>query len=401
MSRKLRGSRVMFSAAVPRVAGRVILEITRSRRTLALFLLAPIVIMTLIYFALLQDEVAEIGVVSRGAARLFDGEFVAAIDRHADARVVPVSIPDSETDPEKISEGIRRVLESGEADGVLQLDGRLLEDRFEGRQGDVRIHVEGSRPLMTATVLSAVSESVDELAEALPVVIAPDCSSHCAESVNNLAMNLEEVYLHGSKDDRTIDFFLPVFPPFFVFFFTFIISMIEFQRERTRGTLDRILIAPVSFGHVILGYVLGFLLFAAVQAAIVLAYIFKLIRAEFSPLQMVSVGVVILLVMLVALMMGLLASYYAANEFQAIQFVPLVVLPQVFLSDLVWNVEGFPKFFQVLAHLMPLTYANRAVRDVLIRNRPLAAEWQELGVLLLFLIVSYFLLILVGRRKAV
>jgi len=177
------------------------------------------------------------------------------------------------------------------------------------------------------------------------VIIDPTCPSRCAESVSQKPLKLEKHFLYGSDDYRVIDYFLPVFPPFFVFFFTFIISTVTFHRERVRGTLERLLIAPVSFAQVILGYVAGFFIFSSCQAVIILAFIISLLGFEIVLHQLIAIVVLTLVMMLISLIMGLLASFLAANEFQALQFIPLVILPQLFLSDIIWSIEAFPRGF--------------------------------------------------------
>ncbi|MDH4224863.1 MAG: ABC transporter permease [Deltaproteobacteria bacterium] len=381
------------------IALRVILEIIRDRRTVAFFLLVPVVVMTLIFYAVSQDETAHVGVVTRGVARLFDADLIKSLENETDIEVVSLDIPDEETDLVRIETAIRDHLRSGRVDAILYMDEKLLVDRFAGRRGTLHLWVEGSRPTTTATAISAIASAMDDLADALPVVIDTQCSADCANSVNATPMELTKHYLYGSEDYRMVDFFLPVFPPFFVFFFTFILSTITFQRERTRGTLERILIAPVSFGQVVLGYVGGFFLFSLAQAVIILTYIIVLLSFDITWAQMFSIAGVTLLMMLVGLMMGLLASFLAHNEFQAIQFIPLVVLPQVFLSDMIWDIQRFPQVFQWIAYFLPLTHANWAMRDVLLKNHSFWATWPHLLMLVGFFMAAWLGLMAVGRKR--
>ena len=360
------------------VAARIIREIMRDKRTLAFFFLAPVLVMTLIYFAIADDAEVKIGVVSRGVARLFDYDFVNALEEDEDVEVVSLDIPDDEIDPKVIEGWIKKALLKRDVDGVLYFGEELLVDRFDGQKGTLHVYVEGSKPIKTSDALSAIADAMDELAEQMPVVIDADCSAHCADSVNNKAMELEKHYLYGSDKYRLTDFFLPVFPTFFVFFFTFILSTITFQRERLRGTLERLYVAPISFWEIIVGYILGFLVFSTLQSTIIVTYILYLIEFPFSVAQVFSLGVVILFTMLVALTLGLLASFLAANEFQAIQFIPLVILPQVFLSDMIWDINGFPKLFQWISYIFPLTHSNIAARDIMIKNHSLFDSWPQL-----------------------
>ncbi|OGG96526.1 MAG: hypothetical protein A2527_01140 [Candidatus Lambdaproteobacteria bacterium RIFOXYD2_FULL_50_16] len=384
------------------IAWRLILEIRRDRRTLAMFFLVPLVVMTLIYYALQGDEKASLGLVTRGVARLWDYPISAVLAESEDLELVELSLPDEEADPVKIEAFIKDALAKGEVQGVLLMDARLLEERFGGERGDLHLYLEGSRPTATAAILSGVASAMDDLAEQLPIVVDNTCSAQCAESINNKALNLNKHYLYGDEDYRSIDYFLPAFPPLLVFFFTFIITIITFQRERARGTLARLIIAPFSFFQVILGYGLGFFAFFTLQSAIVLGYVLLLLRIPLTGWQITQLGFLTLLLMLVAMVMGLFCSFLAKNEFQAIQFIPLVILPQIFLSDMIWRVETFPVFFRLLAFSFPLTYANRAARGLVLKGEALWINWPDLLALVGFLgLFLLGMLLFVRSRQAV
>ena len=380
------------------IAWRVIIEILRDRRTVAFFILVPIVVMTLIYYAIREDEQARLGIVTRGAARLFEYNLVLAIEEEKDVQIVSLDIPDEETNPEVLDGLIRQSLREQRVDGVLYMDEKLLVERFDGREGTLWMYLEGSRPTLSATILSALSSAMDDLSSALPVVIDATCSAECANSVNNKPMNLEQVYLYGSEDLRLIDFFLPVLPPFFVFFFTFILSTISFQRERVRGTLERLLVAPVRFYQIVLGYIGGFFLFSSVQSLIVVSFLVALLGFPLLPMQLVGMAVLVVILMIIALLLGLLASFLAHNEFQAIQFIPMVILPQVFLSDLIWDIRSFPVVFQWISSLLPLTHVNIAMRNVVLKNQPLLDSWPQLVALVVFGLGVLGLLMALGMR---
>lgn len=294
---------------------------------------------------------------------------------------------------------IQQALESHRADAILYLDESLLVDRFDGRRGNLHLYLEGTRPTLTATAISAIASAMDDLAAALTTVIDAQCSAHCAASVNSQPMELQKHYLHASEDYRMIGFFLPTFPPFFVFFFTFILSTIAFQRERVNGTLERLMIAPIGFSQIVSGYVLGFLLFATLQAVIILCYVLLLLSFPISTPQIIDLSVVTLLMMVIGLLLGLLASFQAHNEFQSLQFIPLVILPQIFLSDMIWDIDSFPLLFQWLSFPMPLTHANNIMREVLLKGVSLWELWPQLLTLAGFILVILAVLVSVGRRR--
>lgn len=380
------------------ISWRIIREIMRDRRTLAFFFLVPLLVMSLIYYALQEDETARLGVVSRGVMRLFEADLMMTLEEE-DIELVSLDIPDEEVDPELLEKLIWAELRDGHAEGILFLGEQLLEERFDGKRGRIDFYLEGSRPTLTASVVESVASAMDDLAASLPVVIDSSCSAFCANSVNIKPLDLEEHFLYGSEDYRLIDFFLPVFPPFFVFFFTFLITTITFQRERLRGTLERLLIAPMSFAQIVMGYIGGFIIFSGCQAVIILTFILTLMSFKITLSQVGAITILTLLMLLISLVLGLLASFLAANEFQAVQFIPLVILPQIFLSDMIWSIDSFPVFFQWISLALPLTHANVAMRNVLLKQQNLWDSWPQLLTLSGFFLGILLFLVLVSSRQ--
>jgi ABC-2 type transport system permease protein len=97
-----------------------------------------------------------------------------------------------------------------------------------------------------------------------------------------------------------------------------------------------------------------------------------------------SLGLVFLVIALLAVVgvsLGILASTFARNEFQVVQFIPIIIIPQALLGDLFWAVEEMPLYLRPLAYLMPITYANRALRDVMLKGWGLAEIWPNLLIL--------------------
>ena len=108
--------------------------------------------------------------------------------------------------------------------------------------------------------------------------------------------------------------------------------------------------------------------------------------------------VLTLLMLLLALLLGLLASFVAHNEFQAVQFIPLVILPQIFLSDMIWDINRFPLGIRWVSYILPLTYANAAMRDVLLKDAALWQVWPQLLALAGFFVLLLGLLVFVATR---
>lgn len=161
----------------------------------------------------------------------------------------------------------------------------------------------------------------------------------------------------------------PILVGFFVFFFVFLISGIGLLRERTTGTLERLLSTPIRRGEVLTGYLAGYGIFAVIQTVIVVVYAVNVLDIPLAG-SIWNVLLVNLLVALVALSIGILLSTFASSEFQMVQFIPVVVIPQVFFAGIL-PLDGMADWLQALAVVMPLYYAGDALTGVMYRERAL------------------------------
>jgi len=196
-----------------------------------------------------------------------------------------------------------------------------------------------------------------------------------------------------------LDYLAPALLAALALFFVFILTSVSFLRERLQGTLERLQASPVTRGDIVLGYWLGLLLFAAIQSLIILLYTIWVFRVHYRG----SLAEVFLFQMLITaggLNMGILASTYARNEFQVVQFIPLLLLPQFFLGGLLWPVEQMPGYLQALARILPLTYAIKGLRAIMLDGKGLLDTLPQLAFLGVFAAVMLFLAALTLRRAS-
>jgi ABC-2 type transport system permease protein len=151
----------------------------------------------------------------------------------------------------------------------------------------------------------------------------------------------------------------------FPFVVMFLITSITMLRERTTGTLERLMTLPLSKLDLLAGYGIAFALVAAVQASITSAVAFGLLGLDVEG----AVWVVVALAVCNALLgvaLGLLASAFAQTEFQAVQFMPAFVLPQVLLCGLLVPRDQMAEALQWLSYLLPLTWAFEGLQTAVL-----------------------------------
>lgn len=146
----------------------------------------------------------------------------------------------------------------------------------------------------------------------------------------------------------------------FPFISMFLVTSIAMLRERTSGTLERLMSLPLAKADLLFGYALAFGLVAAIQATITSAVAFGLLGLEAAG----AVWLVIALAVANALLgmaLGLFLSAFATTEFQAVQFMPAIVIPQILLGGLLAPRDRMAEPLQWLSDVLPLTYAYEAL----------------------------------------
>jgi ABC-2 type transport system permease protein len=167
------------------------------------------------------------------------------------------------------------------------------------------------------------------------------------------------VFDGGPVFDRIGPALLGVFP----FTVMFVVTSITTLRERTSGTLERLLATPLGKGDFLGGYAVAFGMVAVAQAGIATAFATGVcgLQVAGSPWALVGVAAASALV---GNALGLFASAFARTEFQAVQFMPAFVLPQFLLCGLIVPRDQMPAVLEAVSHVLPLSYAVDAMNAV-------------------------------------
>ncbi|WP_417564342.1 ABC transporter permease [Microbacterium sp.] len=149
----------------------------------------------------------------------------------------------------------------------------------------------------------------------------------------------------------------------FPFIVMFVITSVTTLRERRSGTLERLLTTPIGKGDVIVGYALAFGVMAVLQAVITVLFAVLVCGLDVQGSNW-QLGAVAIIDALAGTALGLLASAFARTEFQAVQFMPLLVFPQIILGGLFLPRDQMPDVLHVISDWLPLSYAIDAVNAV-------------------------------------
>jgi ABC-2 type transport system permease protein len=212
--------------------------------------------------------------------------------------------------------------------------------------------------------------------------------------VPSVLMFLLDAMLGDFQFDRLGGPMLGMFP----FITMFLVTSIAMLRERTTGTLERLMTMPLAKLDLLGGYGIAFALLATMQALVTSAFAYLVLGFDSAG----APALIILLAVIDAVLgsaLGLFASAFAKSEFQAVQFMPALVLPQILLCGLLVPREQMADWLSAIASVLPLTFAFDALDAVAIDGADLGGVSDEIAVLAGMIAVSIALGALTLRRR--
>lgn len=178
----------------------------------------------------------------------------------------------------------------------------------------------------------------------------------------------------------------------------FLITSITMQRERASGTLERILTTPLRRLDLLAAYGTAFSIAAAAQAILACAVSFWLLglTTAGSPLWVIAIAIINAVL---GVGLGLLCSAFARTEFQAVQFMPVVVIPQLLLAGVIVPRSAMPDWLHWISNAMPASYALEALQQVGTHTGVTATTVRDMVVVLCFALASLGLAAATLRRR--
>jgi len=184
----------------------------------------------------------------------------------------------------------------------------------------------------------------------------------------------------------------------FPFVLMFLVTSVATLRERKSGTLERLLAMPLGKADLVFGYQIAFGSFALVQAALATAVTVWGLGLDVAGPKWAVVLVAVLVAEL-GTATGLFLSAFAESEFQAVQFMPAIVLPQFLLCGLLADRQSMATPLRLLSDVLPLSYAVDAMQRISVQPTVSRATWLDLAVVLSFVVASLLLGAVTLRRR--
>jgi len=299
---------------------------------------------------------------------------------------------------------VNDTLKNGNADAAVIFPPDFAQQVFTGQNSSVQIVLEGSDPNVANAMHDLTESFTHQLGIAISVLNAQLAQAGQGQALplvlgGSLPFTISDPqYLHGGPQFTFNDSIAPVFIGIFSFFFVFLLTSIAFLRERSQGTIERVMASPMTRTELVIGYILGFLLFGLVQSLMILLFVIYALRVHYSG-NLSLIFLVTALLTIGSINLGIFLSAFAQNEFQIVQFIPLVFGIQIFLSGVFWPIDQLPAILRPISYILPLTYANEALRAVMLKGADLAEIARELIALLIFMVLMIILSALTMRRQ--
>lgn len=372
-----RTSRFSFRRSTA-VAGRVLTQIRRDRRTLAMLMVMPAVIMLIFGFAL-GGQVGNVPILVDNRDAGYAATFgPASLALHAGSQVLTALQADSVV---KVTVGNfvdgRSGVDSGTYFASILIPSNFSRSLFLKSSGanaipSLQVYLDGTKPGLTAGILGALQGSVQN-----------------ASGVRGF--NVVEQYAFGGVRFTGLDVSLPSVIAFVLTFLVLLVSLLTISRETTSGTLPRLYSTPLTALERLLGYAFALLLLGVMMVTVILVIGVGLfgVVVRGSLVLLFSAAV---LYALAHVLMAVFLSNFAKNELQAVQLAPLIALPSMALSGMLVPVNSLPDWIQPLSGIVPLYYGNRLFEGIMLKGygaAQLATDFLVVGgIAVLFLVLA-------------
>ena len=259
------------------LANRIIRQVLRDKRTLALIFIVPIIVMTLLYLVLTgTNNVHTLALVRpTGAGSDRVNTLINSLLPGQD-KLKTINIAEN---------SVYTTLKNGNADAAIVFPANFAQLIAASQHPTVRIVLEGADPTVASAMSDTASALVHQLGVALTIAQAQQGQGGQTPSIGTTTLPFTidaPQYLYGGPQYTFNDSIAPVFIGIFSFFFVFLLTSVAFLRERSQGTIERVMVSPLTRTELVMGYIFGFTLFALLQSLLILLFVVFALRVHYS-----------------------------------------------------------------------------------------------------------------------
>ena len=360
------------------VTWRILTQISRDRRTIALMIFIPAIIM-LIFGFVLGGQAKNLAVIVDNR----DAGYTVHVGQNSTSFNFGNKVLSSlqSDDRVKLSQGSFDSGKPGVDNGTYYAaitfpanfsEVLILRNAGQSIDAPVTIYIDGTNPTIEATVLAALQSSLQNTLGSGGVV-------------------LNEQFAFGGIQFSSLDISIPAVISLVLTQTVLLISLIVIVRETTSGVLSRLYATPLSAFERLLGYSIALLLLAMIMTGIVLFIGLGIFGAAVQgSFALLFLGAV--LYASLNIFLAVFLSNFARNELQAVQMVPLITLTSMALSGMLIPVDSFPGWVQTAAKFVPMYYANRLFEGIMLKGYGIGNLAQQFiilsGIAALFFVLA-------------
>lgn len=354
---------------------RILKQLKHDKRTIGLVVVAPILILSIMYFILDDDNsVFKVGIID-----------------------APTTLVEKLKANDDVNLEISHI-DSKQAEKEIKAEKLLVVLSVDQDYQDIKIIIDGSNSMNANKVIGAIKsstleafqnqkekdlnkvkadmEGLKDRLESLPLPTNQKIEIN-TNDLNAKTPEFKTTYVYGDEKLSAFDNYGAQLIGIIVFFFVYLIGGINFLNERISGTLDRLLATPIKRYEVVSGYVLGYTILAIVQTIVMTLFVVYGLGVKQDG-NILYVFLINFLTAITALTLGILISSLARNEFQFIQFIPIIIIPQIFLCG-IFNLSGV---FATISNFIPIHYTAHGLSEVMLKGNGFNAIYFDCLVLL-------------------
>jgi ABC-2 type transport system permease protein len=360
------------------------IQIRRDPRTLAIVLVMPLMMLILLGYAI-NTVIDHIPTVVVDQSR--DEE-----SRSLVAALVSTSYFELVGNLEDAADA-RSAIDRGDAKVALIIPPDYGAELRAGRTGSALILIDGSDPNTAQTALFAA----DATARMKGSDLLQERLQRAGGRGVTQPIDLRPSVLYNPSM-RSVDFMIPALIGMILQLLGLILTSFAIVRERERGTLEQLVVTPITPWELMLGKMIPYVLIAFVDVAIVLAVGLFWFQVEFAGSLILLMGLSVVF-LLAVLGMGLFISTISQTQTQAMQMAMFVMLPSFILSGFFFPRESMPDLIRYASYLVPLTYFLQILRGVVLKGSQIGELWNTVAPLALYALVVVGVSVLRFRRS--
>ncbi|MCL4459977.1 MAG: ABC transporter permease [Chloroflexi bacterium] len=362
------------------------IQIVRDRRTLAIILIMPVMMLTLLGYAVITDV--------KHIATLVCDEALSRESRSLIQSFVNTQYFDL-VGYIRSPEEARRAIDRGWAKVAFLIPPDFSANLMAGKPAQVQVLIDGSDPNTAQTALFAASS----IAQAEAADILASTTNRIGGQQLKTPIDLRPTVLYNPNMESA-NFMIPGLIGLILQFQTVFLTAFAIVREREQGTIEQLIVSPIKPWELVLGKILPYVIIAFWNVALTITVGSLWFKVEFSG----SIFLLLALAMvflLGSLSLGMLISTVSETQYQAMQVAIFYMMPSILLSGFIFPREVMPQPLFYLGYLIPLTYFLKILRGIALKGIGIDYLWTEVWLLAIFGLVVFVISISRFRKRLV